>query len=141
MKKQKLLVDFEFDFDVLGIVSTFKDYKLAWNINKNLHVNLRKEKDITLNFIDNELVVSHYRYRTESSESQLLRNKSMELSEGENQYLIPEMPKMDFFFLIQGEINGLNENEIQDKLRKTDGVEFVMKLDVENLRSRENFIF
>ena len=141
MKKQKLIVDFEFDFDVYGIVSTFKDYKLVWNINKNLHVSLRKEEDMTINFIDNQLIISHYKYTTEGSELQLFRNKSYEQSGGESQYMIPEMPQIDFFILVQGEIGGNNSAVIKKKLMKTPGVEFVMKLDVENLKSRENFIF
>ena len=141
MKKQRLLVDFEFDFDVFGIVSTYKDYKLAWNINNSLHVSLQKENDITIKFVDSELVVSHFKYNTESSELQLLRNKSYELSGGENQYLIPEMAQIDYFVLVQGEIYGYTESEMQSNLKKTDGIEFVMKLDVEKLKSRENFIF
>jgi hypothetical protein len=55
--------------------------------------------------------------------------------------MIPEMPQIDFFLLVQGEIGGLDQNEIKKRLRKTPGVEFIMKLDVENLKSRENFIF
>jgi hypothetical protein len=141
MKKQKLQVDFEFDFDVFGIVSTYKDYKLAWNINNSLRVSLHKENDITINFVDSELVVSHFKYSTEGSEMQVLRNKSYELSGGENQFLIPEMPQIDYFVMIQGEVGGHDESEIQSMLKKTQGVEFVMKLDVEKLKSRENFIF
>ena len=141
MKKQRLLVDFEFDFDVIGIVSTYKDYKLAWNINNRLNIDLSREKDITIKFVDNELVVSHFKYSTESSEMQLLRNKSYELSGGENQYLIPEMQQIDYFVLIQGEVAGHNEGEIQQILKRTAGIEFVMKVEIEKLKSRENFIF
>ena len=141
MKKQKLLVDFEFDFDVYGIVSTYKDYKLVWNINKNLHVSLRKEQDMTLNFVDNQLILSHYRYTTEGSELQLLRNKSHEQSGGESLYMIPEMPQIDFFILVQGEISGFDNTEIKKRLKKTPGVEFVMEVDIESLKSKENFIF
>jgi len=141
MKKQRLHVDFEFDFDVFGIVSTYKDYKLVWNLNNSLHVNLRKENDITINFVDSELVVSHFKYNTESSELQLLRNKSYELYGGENQFLIPEMPQIDYFILIQGKIGEFSLDELQGKLKKTQGVEFVMKIEIEKLKSRENFIF
>jgi len=141
MKKQRLQVDFEFDFDVYGIVSTFKDYKLVWNINRNLHVSLRKEQDLKINFVDSQLVISHYKYTTEGSELQLLRNKSYELSGGESQYMIPEMPKIDFFMMVQGDINGYDRSELKKKLKETPGVEFILELNIADLKSRENFIF
>ncbi len=141
MRKQRLQVEFEFDFDVYGIVSALKDYKLAWNVNNDLHINLNKQKDITIQFVDSELVISHYKYSTDNSELQLLRNKSYELLGGENQYLVPEMHQMDYFITLQGEINGWTNQEIQNKLKSTVGIDFVMKMDIEKLESRENFIF
>ncbi len=141
MRKQKLLIDFEFDFDVYGIVSTFKDYKLAWHINKDLHVNLSKKKDISIQFVDGELVISNYKYETDNSELQLLRNKSYELLGGDNQYLVPEMHRMDYFITLQGDINGWTIQEIQNRLQSTKGIDFVMKMDLDNLKSKENFIF
>lgn len=141
MRKQRLQVEFEFDFDVYGIVSALKDYKLAWNVNNDLHINLNKQKDITIQFVDSELVISHYKYSTDNSELQLLRNKSYELLGGENQYLVPEMHQMDYFITLQGEINGWTNQEIQNKLKSTVGIDFVMKMDIEKLQSRENFIF
>ncbi len=141
MRKQRLQVEFEFDFDVYGIVSALKDYKLAWNVNNDLHINLSKQKDITIQFVDSELVISHYKYSTDNSELQLLRNKSYELLGGENQYLVPEMHQMDYFITLQGEINGWTNQQIQNKLKSTVGIDFVMKMDIEKLKSRENFIF
>lgn len=141
MKKQKLIVDFEFDFDVFGIVSTFKDYKLAWNINKSLNISLQKKNDIAIKFVDSELVVSHFSYSTESLMFQLIRNKSFKQLGGENQYLIPELPKMDYFVMVNGEFGDWDHNSVQNKLRKTTGIEFVTKLEIEKLKSRENFIF
>ena len=141
MRKQRLQVEFEFDFDVFGIVSALKDYKLAWNVNNDLHINLNKQKDITIQFVDSELVISNYKYSTDNSELQLLRNKSYELLGGENQYLIPEMRRMDYFITLQGEINRWTNQEMQSKLKSTVGIDFVMKMDIEKLKSRENFIF
>ena len=141
MRKQRLQVEFEFDFDVFGIVSALKDYKLAWNVNNDLHINLNKQKDITIQFVDSELVISNYKYSTDNSELQLLRNKSYELLGGENQYLIPEMHRMDYFITLQGEINGWTNHEIQNKLKSTMGIDFVIKMDIEKLKSKENFIF
>ena len=141
MKKQRLQAEFEFEFDVIGIVSAYKDYKLAWNINNLLSVNLKREKDVKIKFIDNELVISHFKHTTENSDLQLLRNKSYELSGGENQYLIPEMKRFDYFLIIHGEVNEQGTDQIQTILKEIRGIEFVTRVEVENLRSKENFIF
>ena len=50
MKKKKLVVDYEIDFDLFGLISTVKDYKLAWLLNKHLSIHLTREEDLSITF-------------------------------------------------------------------------------------------
>jgi len=138
MKRQRLLADYEIDFEVFGIVSVFKDYKLAWNLNKNLHLSLVKKNDLRLRFVDHELVVSNFLYETENSQLWLLKNRSYEIDKRMGTYFVPEMTEMDYFLRISGEVPDAKWLEL---LRSTIGIEYVHKVNVERLKSKENFIF
>ena len=53
MKKSKLVIEYEYDFDLLGLTSTARGYKLAWEINQALHVQLVKQPDLAVGFKNN----------------------------------------------------------------------------------------
>ena len=48
-KKLKLDFDYFEDYNLLSISSTMKDYTLAFHINKNLEINLKKYNDLVVN--------------------------------------------------------------------------------------------
>ena len=82
MKKSKLIVDHNFDFELAGIISNAKGYKLTWEINRALKLNFIKAKDLVLSFIDsNRLTILNYKYETENSKLLLLKNKGVESDE------------------------------------------------------------
>lgn len=60
---QKLKLNEEL-YSLIGVVSTCKEYKLAWLLNNILDISLAKEKDEKINLINNELIyVSHFLYK------------------------------------------------------------------------------
>lgn len=56
MKKAKLHVEPTFDFELLGIVSPIRDYRMAWLVNKELDLNLVKADDLELEFLSAEKI-------------------------------------------------------------------------------------
>lgn len=139
MKKQRLFVDYEFDFVVFGVVSAFKDYKLAWNLNKSLGISLVREKDLLIKFVDHTLIITNFKFKTENSLIRLLKNRSNE----SNLFLVPEMITMDFFITVTGDTGYLNPNSASffDILRKVNGVDYAIKVEIEKIKSKENFLF
>ena len=137
MKRQKLQADYEIDFEVFGIVSTYKDFKLASNLNDKLHLALTKKKDLRLRFVDHELVVSNFLYETPTSQIWLIKNRSHEFDGGEGAYFVPELTEMDYFLRTAGtkEKNWMNE------LRSIPGVDYTHFVNLDKLKSKENFIF
>lgn len=138
MKRQRLQADYEIDFELLGIVSTFRDFKLAWNLNQNLHLSLVKKKDLRLQFVDHELVVSNFLYETENSQMWLIKNRSHEIDERDGTYFVPELTEMDYFLRISG---AEYDTDWLESLRSIVGIEYVLKIDLDQLKSKENFIF
>ena len=43
MRKSKLIIEYEYDFNLIGLISTAKGYKLAWELNQALGIHLVKQ--------------------------------------------------------------------------------------------------
>ena len=139
MKKKRLEIEYTYDFDLLGIISSAKGYKLAWDINNQLSVRLVKQRDLTVQFKNNaENSFAYFAYETEVNKLKLFRNKPNE-GEGRN-YLLPEYPHYDYIILIQGEDHG-SSNRLQELLRNITSIELVAFIPLGALKSKDNFIF
>lgn len=140
MKKTKLVIDYEFDFDLLGIISSAKGYKLAWDINRQLHINLVRQPDLEVGFKKNEEKnFSFYAYETNINRLKLFKNKPVDGEPGKY-FLVPEFPHFDFIFLTQGDDDSLQESIIP-QLKLIPSIELVAPIEVEGLKSKSNFIF
>src|SRR4051812_26436780 len=96
MKALRLVIDYDYDFEVLALISPEKDYKLAWNINKLLNIKLRRDQDLCLEFgKSNKLIFSNFKYDTEYGALRLLRNRSFD-SQDPRPFLLPEFKEYDY---------------------------------------------
>jgi len=142
MAKNKLIIEYDYDFDLYGIISTTRDYKLAWLINHKLDLHLVKAEDIKISFLnDEELVISNYLYKTEYAQLRLLKNRSEEGSAEKMNYLLPELNKFDYFIMKKGNIYGDDESEWLNQMQQFKEIQFITRLDIKKLKSRENLIF
>jgi hypothetical protein len=140
MKKVKLLIEHTYDFELLGLVSPVKDYKMAWLINRDLDMNLIKSEDLVLEFMTlPSLKISQYFLSLPHGFVQLLRNKALN-STNQVSYLIPELKSMDYFLLLQDETFQISINTFANQLAKNRYIQNVMKLDVSKLKSKENLL-
>jgi hypothetical protein len=142
MKSTRLVVEYDYDFEVLAVISSVKDYKLAWAINKCLNIHLYKAEDICLEFVrDGRLLISNFIFETEYTTFRLLKNKSFEVSRNSKTFLIPELKDYDFLIKISGESIAFSGETISEKLKELPMVEYIKKVDIINLKSKENLIF
>ncbi len=99
MKKNKLVIEYEFDFELLGILSSARGYKLAWEINQALGIQLVKQQDLVVGFKNNEeKSFSFYAHETQLNRLKLFKNRPSEQENGKY-FLIPEFPHYDFIIL------------------------------------------
>ncbi|WP_018342178.1 IPExxxVDY family protein [Cytophaga aurantiaca] len=142
MKTNKLVVDFDYSFKMLGIISSAKEYKLAWNMNQLLKIHLIKAEDINLQFQnDCNILVSTYLYLTEYSQIRLLKNKSIEFTNIAKPYLIPELKDYDYFIHILDEGCIFDEEWIKEQLQDCAAIQYIKVIDVSELKSKDNLIF
>ncbi len=140
MKKNKLIINYEFDFDLIGIISTAKGYKLAWEINRLLSVHLIKQPDLMVGFKNNEeKKFSHYAHETLLNRLKLFRNKPNDAETGKY-FLIPEFPHFDFIILAQMEDHHPDTNFVA-LIKTVPIVQLASIIPLVGLKSKSNFVF
>lgn len=140
MKKTKLLIDYEFDFSLFAVLSDAREYKLAWSINQQFCIRLIKEADLHFNFLNQQnLIVSNYKFATEHTTFRLLKNKSVQ--EGSSACLIPELNQFDYLIMIQGGGDFFEGTNVEQALKGIPVVQYVTKINLNQLKSKENLIF
>lgn len=139
MRKTKLVIENVFEGNVIGIVSTLKDYKLAWSINQVFNIELALQPPVVLEFLKlPDLVITNFLYEDEFCAYRLLRNRGNDSNSG---YLIPELVNFDYFLLISGEEEILPAESVINEIHTIKGISFFQQIDVNRLKSRDNFIF
>ena len=139
MKKKRLEIEYSYDFDLIGIITSAKGYKLAWEINHQLATRLVKQPDLMVRFKNNqEVSISYFSFENEVNKLKLFRNKPNDNER--RSFLVPEHSHFDYIILIQGEEHG-NSNRLQELLRNIPSVEMVAFIPLASLKSKDNFIF
>ncbi len=140
MKKRRLEIDYSYDFELLGIISPLKGYKLAWEINNRLELKLTKKEDLSILTKSKEAAhFSHFVHQVESTILRLFRNKPGE-EELAKTVLVPEFPHFDFIMLVQSE-DTAKSKRLQEVLRMIPSVELVAFIPLPTLKAKDNFIF
>jgi hypothetical protein len=149
----------EIDYQLIAIHSSLEDYRLAYYINQNLPINLKKE-NCNIQISNKEGETQFTRFVFEDSKDivwNLVQNKNDVFvpSQNSNQglfaetnnkfstkiYLIPEFKKVDYFLKIEnGEVN-IDVSKISNCIKKIDRVSTVYAVEVEKIKSKNNLIF
>ncbi len=140
MKKTKLVIDYDYDFELFGIRSAAKGYRLAWEINTKTGIHLVRQPDLMVGFKKGEeRKFSFYAHETRINRLKLFKNKPADSDLGKY-FLIPEFPHFDFIVLIQ-----MDDLTVRDtfliQLRQIPSVELTSSIALDGLKSKSNFIF
>jgi hypothetical protein len=124
MKKSKLVIDYEYDFELIGIRSSSKGYKLAWQINHALGIQLIRKPDLAVEFKKgDEKNFSFYEHETLLNRLKLFKNKPID-ADSRKYFLVPEFPHFDF-----------------EQLKHISSIELAANIPLEGLKSKSNFVF
>lgn len=139
MKKTRLLVDYDYDFDLIGITSSAKFHKLCWAINKQLSIRLIKAKDFLLELKDGKTMpYSNSYYEDDSCQICIFKNKS---PDHESYMIVPEFQHFDFILKIKGQLQTFALEELLKQLREVKYIEYIAKISLEKLKSKDNFLY
>lgn len=150
----------EIDYHLIAIHTSLEDYRLAYYINQNLPINLRKNDcNIQINNKDGEAQFTRFIYEDEKAGItwDLIQNKNDILlsshqvnqglfAESNNKfstkiYFIPEFKKVDYFLKIENDCETIDVLEIANQIKKIQRISTVYAVEVENMKSKNNLIF
>ena len=139
MKKRRLDVEFAYDFELMGLISSARGYKLAWEINHTLGINLTRKDDLKMTTKEGEFFFTFFSHQSAVNTVNLFRNRS---NEGENKgiFLVPEHSHLDYVLYTKGD-EEVGSKRLQEVLRNIPSVELVAFLPLAPLKSKDNFIF
>lgn len=138
MKRNRLEIEYSYDFELLGLTTSAKSYKLAWELNQKLHIRLVRKADLLIQVRSLQVSYSVHADESPLNTVRLFRNKSNEMEQSKH-LLVPEYPHGDFILMIQGE--DLQSNRFREELRNIPSIELVAFIPLDTLKSKENFIF
>lgn len=142
MSNLVLDIHYDYDFLLLGIVSSVRDYKLAWWLNKELGVKFKKEEEIDLfaEKIDKTCWVSSFIFDTDMYDFTLIKNKSVDFLKVSKPYLLPELKEYDYFLKFGGESDVYTEEFMKKALNLVPHITFLRSIDVDELKQKENLL-
>jgi hypothetical protein len=140
MKKSKLVIEYDYDFELMGVTTSVKGYKLAWEINRKVGVTLVRQPDLTVGFKKGEeKLFSFYAHETLLNRLKLFKNRPNDSDTGKY-YLVPEFPHFDFIILVQMEDTTSHEL-LLTHLKEIPAIELAAPIPLDGLKSKSNFIF
>lgn len=127
---------YEEEYTLIGIHTALEDYKLAYLLNRELHLNFMKIKEgLTSENSKTTTSFSLYQYTNESHECDwfLIANSARKENSPEpnellltaetKSFLIPEKKKVDYFLKISGD---LSSGAIQETLNNINKIEHII---------------
>ena len=142
--------DLEKDYKLIAIHSDIEPYKLAFEINKKLKIQL-KRSSFDLSFKNKSSIFDLYKHISEvfNTKLYLILNKSTDKKKIEGQllfenfdeqsYLIPELRKAQYLLKIEG--GGFDVDNLLKKLNEIDNVISSYRTEISSIKSKYNLIF
>ena len=150
----------EIDYQLIAIHTSLEDYRLAYYINQNLPITLKKSNynlQISSKYGETQFTRFIFEDKKAGVSWDLIQNKNDILlsSQRVNQglfaessskfltkiYLIPEFKKVDFFLKIDNASDSIDVSKITSQINKIERISTVYSVEVEKIKSKNNLIF
>jgi len=142
MKTLTLEADDDCDYALFGLVSSTRDYTLAWHLNRSLRLRLIRQPDFILNLVQQgALAFNYYLHTGETLALRLLRNRAAPPSPLTKPFLAPDIREYDYLLHVQGGTDELAGTALLDRLTALPVVQYASEFAPNELKYRENLIF
>ncbi|MFD1094615.1 IPExxxVDY family protein [Salegentibacter chungangensis] len=161
MQSHKMLLDEveEDHFKLIAVYCAIEDYKMAFLLNKHLHLQLKRERyDVDFN---HKTVRARYalytfkdptNYRTYHLVANKFKGQAKRVASSGSLFveeevrplevhLIPEQKKVDFFLKIEEDLEEQQLTRMVNTISQIPQVVAVYNIDIEHLKSKQNLIF
>lgn len=138
IRKHKLEYTEDFNFLLLGLVSSENDYRLIWTVNQQLGFAFEKTGNhkVPGRSGQMELEFSHYIYENEDLFLlyRIIANKS------EEGVLLEELKNIDYLMVVQGEFTDLYIKDLISGLKSMEHIQAVFRINPTSLKNRERLL-
>lgn len=137
MTKFTFNIEEDYDFSLIGISCHAKDFRLCFELNKLLEIDLTRANDLEIisKNITGNYALFEYLDEDNFLDYYLISNR------GEKGFLIPEHKTIDFLLQLKGATNEDIEEELISKICSLSIVLTAYQIDVDSLKSKQNLIF
>jgi hypothetical protein len=130
------------DTRILGLVAPVKDYQLCWHLNNVLRFDFRNNPEITIELKKKSLDTTFYFKVSEYREPYRALAHYLYNNHFEGEYLLPEYKKLDFIWLLTGDVVTDEFFEhLMDMVNQLSCVSMVLELHPSGIRNKGNLIF
>jgi len=150
----------EIDYLLIAIHTSLEDFRLAYFINKNLPISLKKSNfNIHIFNKDGETQFSRFIFEDKKTSVSwdLIQNRNdillspQKVNQGlfaeskskfsRKTYLLPEFKTVDYFLKIDNDDLYIDVSKITRQIKKIERISTVYSVDVEKIKSKNNLIF
>lgn len=136
-KKLSFNIDFSSEYSFIGIASQLKDYRLAFFLNKQLNLNLKRISDFIQGSTDiEEISYSLFNYHHPETKNNfcLISNHNSEAK------LIAALKNIDYFLLIENDIPDASKKELIANIRKIPNVMAAYDIELSKIKNISNLL-
>jgi hypothetical protein len=137
----KLDIDYQINFELIGIISSEREHKMAWLLNQALGITLSKQQDLSFSHLKGNAEIVNYCFSTPNASLRLLKNKAYLSEMGSLFYLIPELRQYDYFLRIENAKEIASTTLLCYLIKNLAQVQFVIEISPSELKSKHNFYF
>ena len=130
---------YDINYDLFGIVSNIKEYKLAWILNKIFFIDLVKIDDLIIKKHNRKAFqISNYFYQSDEFTIRLLKNKLIyKIDLNNEKFLIQKLSKFDYLFQIYNSSTSFNRKEIINKLNSESSIQFANFVNINLIKEKD----
>lgn len=138
MAKSVLKIQYEYPFEVIGIISTVKDYRLCHSLNTSLQMNFKREHDlsIVMNRQGDDAFFSLFTDNTSDGEKHLLI-----VNKGSNSWFFSEIKNVDYLYIVKDPGRWFVLDDMISRLRQIEVIGGAYPIPLQSIKSKENLLF
>ena len=138
VKRYTLNTPDEWEFQMIGITTALKDYRLAYFLNKFLYLDLSRSEELPAEIpgLPGSVMFSFYRWEEAGTSLSfyLISNRSSET------FLIPQHKQADYFLVINGSLSHESVTRFLKSIRQIPNIITAFKINVKSDRKIDAFL-
>lgn len=139
MSKIKLELDFEPNFELVGISTPLLAHKVSFFLNSSLNFQLSRIDDLEL--LNRKNKKQHFFKRFEFLDDQYRRKYYLISNKDQGNYCLSSYSMIDYIILVKGKIAPKELENLIKKIKQIIDITYVVHIPLENLPGVENLMF